>query len=293
LGVAEDFRAFRNNYLISVEKIISISSRYKRITRQLNKDFYYVDSQTSHSLYVGSYGRDTAVDGISDLDIGFQLPFPIYNQYNLYMGNGQSALLQAVKKSLSNTYSSSDVGGDGQVVVIDFSDGITFEILPYFVSQSNTWTYPYSKNGGTWKTCNPRAEIEAIKRRSDSTNKNLKHLCRMVRVWKNVQSVPMSGMLIDTLAYQFIESWPYSNKSYSYHDFMMRDFFELLSRQNQTQLWWRAPGSGSTVARKGVFEHKARNAYLRACEAIQYNDDNHQWSRRQKWREIFGSQYPA
>ena len=142
---------------IPASTINSISNRYKRITKQLNIDFYSSYSETRHSLYVGSYGRDTAAYSISDLDVGFQLPFDLYTKYNAYLGNGQSALLQAVKKSLQTTYSSSDIGGDGQVVVINFSDGITFEILPYFINNGGSWTYPCSNNGGSWKTCNPIA----------------------------------------------------------------------------------------------------------------------------------------
>ena len=292
MGVAEDFRTFRANYIIPASTINSISNRYKRITKQLNIDFYSSYSETSHSLYVGSYGRDTAAYGISDLDIGFQLPVGLYTKYNAYLGNGQSALLQVVKKSLQTTYSSSDIGGDGQVVVINFTDGITFEILPYFINNGGGWTYPCSNNGGSWKTCNPIAEIAAIKSRSDNTNRNLKNLCRMMRLWKDYCSVPMSGMLIDTLAYRFIENWEYREKSYLYHDFMARDFFSMMSEQNKDQQWWSAPGSGSYIHRKGIFEHKARSAYLRACEAIQYNEDSYEWSRRKKWREVFGSRYP-
>lgn len=292
MGVAEDFRTFRSNYIIPVGTTSSISSRYKRITKQLNIDFYSSYSEASHSLYVGSYGRDTAAYGISDLDVGFQLPAVLYKRYDSYIGNGQSALLQAVKRSLQKTYSTSSVGGDGQVVVIQFSDGITFEILPYFINTVGTWTYPCANNGGNWKPCDPQSEMKAVKIRSDITNKNLKNLCRMMRIWKDFCSVPISGMLIDTLAYQFIEKWEHRDKSYLYHDFMARDFFDMAYNQNQHQQWWSAPGSGSRVHRKGAFEHKARSAYLRSCEAIQYNADDYQRSRRKKWREVFGSRYP-
>jgi hypothetical protein len=291
VGIGEDFAAFRSNYLISGEKIQSISYRYKRITRQLNKDFWNSDSETAHSLYVGSYGRDTAAHGISDLDIGFLLPAQFYQQYNAYSSNGQSALLQAVKRSIQKTYSTSESFGDGQVVVINFDDGITFEVLPAFEKTNGSWLYPNANNGGSWKECNPRAEIEAISIRSASTNRNLKNLCRMMRVWKDYCNVPISGMLIDTLAYQFMEKWEYRDKSFLYHDYMARGFFAFLSNQDATQNFWRAAGSGSWVGRKGRFEHKARSAYLRACEAIQYN--NYEWSRRQKWREIFGTLYPG
>jgi hypothetical protein len=293
MGVGEDFETFKNNYNITAELIGSISYRYKRITRQLNSDFWSANSETAHSLYVGSYGRDTAAKGISDLDIAFELPNALYHQYNQHQGNGQSALLQVVKKSMQNTYPSSDTVGDGQVVVIKFTDGIKFEVLPVFVNKdSQSFTYPNANNGGSWKICNPRAEIAAVSRRSDETNRNLKYLCRMMRVWAGYCSVPMSGLLIDTLAYQFLENFQYRDKSFLYHDFMARDYFNYLHGQDQNQTNWRAPGSGSYVYRTGVFENKARSAFLRAEEAIAYNDD-HTWSRRQKWREIFGPLYPG
>lgn len=115
----------------------------------------------------------------------------------------------------------------------------------------------------------------------------------MMRVWRDHCSVPMSGALIDTLAYQFIENYEHREKSFLYHDFMARDYFDYLSKQDEKQTIWRAPGSGSHVTRKGVFEHKARSAYLRSIEAISYNDTSYEWSRRQKWREVFGPLYPG
>src|SRR5687768_15575227 len=100
-------------------------------------------------------------------------------------------------------------------------------------------------------------------------------------------------MLIDTLVYQFIENYEHRDKSFLYHDFIARDYFNFLSQQDEKQTVWRAPGSGSHVHRKGIFESKARSAYLRSVEAINYNDNSHEWSRRQKWREVFGPLYPS
>jgi hypothetical protein len=292
MGVGDDFSTFKDNYQITATLIQSISYRYKRITRQLNTDFWDTNSETSHSLYVGSYGRDTAAKGLSDLDIAFILPNAEYHKYNAYQTNGQSALLQAVKKSIRNTYPTSDSFGDGQVVVINFDDGLKFEILPVFENSDNqSFTYPNANDGGSWKVSYPRAEIAAVATRSDATNKNMKYLTRMARVWCKYCDVPMSGMLIDTLGYQFIENYQYRDKSFLYHDYLMRDYFDFLSKQDQNQAHWRAPGSATHVNRKGVFEHKARSAYLRACEAIEY--DSQEWSRRRKWREVFGTLYPG
>jgi hypothetical protein len=184
MTVADEFSDFNDACKIPASKIGSIAARYQRITRQLNRDFWSTESETAHSLYTGSYGRDTAAKGISDLDMGFVLPYRIYEQYHAYQNNGQSSLLQAVKKSLQNTYPTSDIAGDGQVAVIRFDDGITFEILPVFENKDgSSWTYPNANAGGSWKVCNPRAEIKAIADRHSVTNSNLKRICRMTRIW--------------------------------------------------------------------------------------------------------------
>ena len=290
--MADDFRRFSANYNIPGPIVSSISYRYRRITRQLNYDFWGSDSEIAHSMYVGSYGRDTAANGISDLDVAFTLPRSYYYQYDGHLFNGQSALLQAVKRSIQKTYRTSESFGDGQVVVVSFTDNITFEILPVFDLGSGSLTYPNANTGGSWKTTSPRAEIAAISARNALTNRNLKRLARMMRLWKAWNDVPMSGMLIDTLAYQFMASYPYRDKSFLFHDVMARDFFYFLSRQNVNQTIWRAPGSGSYVVRKGLFERKARSAYIRAAEAIAYDLGGYEWSRRKKWREVFGPLFP-
>lgn len=293
MGVYDEFCAFKDNYNIGKDLISSIGQRYRRITSRLNKDFWATDSETAHSLYVGSYGRDTAAKGISDLDVGFRLPYDLYAKYDAYQVNGQSALLQAVRNSLLTSYTSSKVGGDGQVVVISFTDGITFEVLPYFDNVGGTWTYPDSNGGGSWKTCNPQAEIGAVHARNLLVNRNLKPLCRMMRVWKDFNSVPMTGALIDTLAYQFIDTWPHKAHSYSFHDYMARDYFKYLYDLDRNQEYWLMPGSGSRAYKTGVFWVKALTDYNIAVEACHLQTDDGASTRRAKWRSVFGPTFPV
>jgi len=249
MALADWFSTFCSN--LTIQNGSSISTRYKAITRRLSTDFWNTTSETSHSLYVGSYGRNTAIRGFSDLDMVFELPSALYSKYDAYSSNGQSALLQAVRSSMKKTYSTSSIGGDGQVVVVSFQDGVTFEVVPVFNNQGGTYTYPDSNNGGSWKTTNPKPEIQAIKNRNIVCNYNLIPLCRMMRSWKNKWNVPIGGLLIDTLAYQFIENYEYRDKSYLYYDFMCRDFFKWMSEQSSEQVFWRAPGSGQYVYGKG------------------------------------------
>lgn len=247
---------------------------------------------TSGGRYVGSFGRNTANSWVSDIDMVFEMPFAIYNQYNNYQGNGQAALLQAVKNSIAQTYYNTYLKGDGQVVKVSFADDMTFEVLPGFKNSDDLYTFADSNGGGSWKTTNPITEISAVSTGDSLTNSNLRPLCRMARSWKFYCNVPIKGLLIDTLAYRFLTSWNERDKSYLYYDWMSRDFFEYLKNQSKDQTTWYAIGSSQPIYNPENFRYKATQAYNKSCEAIQYQTDDKEWSSKQKWREIFGYRFP-
>ncbi|MBT9151688.1 MAG: hypothetical protein DDT40_01884 [candidate division WS2 bacterium] len=114
----------------------------------------------------------------------------------------------------------------------------------------------------------------------------------MARAWKEKNSVAISGILIDIFAYNFISTWEYRDKSYLYYDFMSRDFFDYLSKRDKTQNSWKAMGSGRYIYRTGSFETKAASAYSLACEVISKESD-YPTTAKSKWREIYGSRFPA
>lgn len=292
MGLGDWFSTFCAN--TQIKDGGTISDRYKAITKRLNTDFWSTTSDIAHSLYAGSYGRNTAIQGFSDLDMIFQLPYSVYQQYHNYSGNGQSALLQRVKVSIEKTYSKTSIRADGQVILVPFNDGITFEVVPAFINKDNSYTFPDANAGGRWRTTNPRPEIESIATRNRDCNFNLVPLCRMMRAWKRKWEVPIGGLLVDTLAYQFIENYEYRDKSYFYYDFTCRDFFKWMANQNEKQEYWKAPGSGQYVFGKGLFQYKAKRCYNIALEAIAHENatPKQEWSAKQKWRDIFGTAFP-
>lgn len=292
MSVSDYFSTFCSNLRMSTDTVSTIQSRYRQITKRINTDYWESTSETLHSLYVGSYGRGTEI-WTSDIDMIVQLPYATYEKFNGYSSNGQSALLQEVKSVLQKTYSTSYVKGDGQVIGINFTDGINFEIVPAFINNDDSYTYPDSNNGGSWKTTDPKKEIAAMNTRNNDTNKNLKRLCRMARAWKKNCNVSMSGILIDTLAYKFIADWEYKDKSYLYYDYMSRDFFEYLKDIDTSQSYWLAPGSNRYVWKTDNFQSKAKTAYNNAVDAIAYENNNQSYSSKQKWREIYGTKFPA
>lgn len=273
------------------EDIQTVSNRYKSITKRINIDYWGSNSETINSLYVGSYGRGTAIH-LSDIDMLVQLPYEIYKKFDGYSGNGQSALLQEVKKVIEKTYAISSLKSDGQIISIPFTDGINFEVLPAFINKDGSYTFANTNNGGSWKITDPKAEIKEINSMNALCNKNLKRLCRMARAWKEKNNVSIPGMLIDTIAYNFISTYAYKNKSYLYYDFMSRDFFDYLSTRDQNQQYWKAMGSGRYIYRTGNFENKSGLAKNISIEAIEKMNLGYTTTAVNKWREIYGSKFP-
>lgn len=292
MGVGEWFTEFCGALAICKEKRMSLAYRTGRITKALNLTLRNTDSDSANRFYVGSMGRNTAIPSVSDVDLLYVLPNAMYHQYNAYTGNKQSALLQAVRAAIRTTYKASDVFGDGQVVVIAFDDGVTYEVLPAFLNTTCGYTFADTNSGGSWRECKPKHEIDFFSSRNGACNYNLVQLGRIARAWRDNNMVSMSGMLIDTLAYQFIGAWQWRDKSFLYYDWMTRDFFTFLAGQPTTQTYWLAPGSGSYVYGCG-FTYKARQAELRTLEAIEYQSKSMDWSAKQKYREIYGTSFPV
>ena len=291
MGIASWFETFCKNLRMEAGVVSTIQSRYKSITRRINLDYYNINSETSNTLYVGSYGRGTDIL-VSDIDILVKLPYSTYVQYNSYFGNGQSALLQELKIVIQKTYSTSHVRGDGQVIVVAFADGVTCEILPAFLNDDQiSYTFPDTHNGGSWKITNPKAEIIEISRANKEWNKNLKRLCRMARAWKLKWDVPVGGLLIDTLAYNFMETWSYRDKSYLFFDYMSRDFFEYLKDQRSDQEYWLAPGSNQRAYKQGNFTKEAKQCYTLALQAIA-DETKYPNLAKSTWRKIYGTKFP-
>lgn len=286
-GIGERFETFCKR--LTIDNRSDVSTRYKAITKRLNKDFWSSESETDHSFYTGSYGRGTAARGCSDIDVIMELPAATYHQYNDRKDNGQSALLQAVRTSLLKTYPSTAVGADGQVVVVPFSDGMVFEVVPAFLCTDSTFAFPDSNEGGRWRYTNPKPEIKAISDLDASTKGNMVNLARMVRKWRDQNGVKLGGLLVDTLCYNFLSNWANKDKGYLYYDFMTRDFFDYLSKEDDTKAYWLAPGSRQQANRKGPFARSAKVAYNHAIAAIDHDSKTHEWSANQEWGAIYGS----
>ena len=284
MSISDDFKTFLDN--IKIDNAATIGSRYGEVTAALNKEFRDTESKTANSLQVGSYGRWTAVNGISDLDTIFVMRA---GEWEDYKDGRQYELLRDARAAIKRRYPSTTVKVDRLVVRVLYKD-FHLEVMPAFKLADGSYKYPDTANGGSWKITKPQAELDEMKEANARKNRNLRRLCKMARAWKNKHGVAMGGLLIDTLAYNFLESTDdYDTKSYHYYDFMCRDFFEFLADQPE-QSEYAALGSRQRVRVKKRFERKAKKAYELCLKAIEASGQKNE---RQKWRDVFGNAYPA
>lgn len=288
MGLKDDFQTFINN--LEPDNISDMENTVGEIAKKLNKNYYGLDSDTTLHMYiVGSVGRETAIKGVSDLDIIFDLPDEVLKRFDAYKEKKQSSLLQEVKNVLKERYPKTDISGDGQVVVINFSK-YTVELVPGFKQSDDRFKYPDTNSGGSWKYTNPLPEISESKNTADDTDNNFKYIANMLRAWKNKQGFKFGGLLIDSLTYKFLnENTEYRNIDFDEYFDMTKALFKFLKDLNKEQSYWYALGSNQQVYNcdNGKFITKAGKAYKKIEDLTETSSNVNK-----KLREIFGSKFP-
>lgn len=286
MKTSEIFDALLTNLKVG-DTAETVASRRDEITKALNKDFRSKDACTDYKLMVGSFGRHTAIKGVSDLDMIFILPSGIRSSYD--GDTGPRKMLERVRDDLKARYKYTDIRVDQCVVRVQFtSNAFKFEVQPAFENDAGSFDYPDTKAQG-WMATKPREEIAATKACNDRTSTNMRHLARMARAWKNANGVNMGGLLIDTLVHNFFaQTDDYDSAATGSFDLMARDFFEFLKDEPE-QEYYLALGSRQRVRVKTKFQPKAKKAYNRCLGAI---EDEGNGAANKKWREVFGTAVP-
>lgn len=288
LGVGAKFNRFLSNIQLTESQLNDAKTKHEGVRRTLHNHYYSSGYFSSTSILVGSYGKNTATRPPSDIDILFIMPDSYFSQYYNSTGNGPSQLLQAVKNVLKKTYYSTDIRGDGQVVVVPFTSyGV--EVLPVFSSGVNPGCYltPNTHRGGSWNYTNPQAEKDHISTSNKLYNGNTVHLIKMTKVWKRVCSVPISSLAIELMAVPFISNWEYHGKTSTYYDYMIRDFFAYMQRRVNS--YEPIPGISERYHLGYSWESKAKTAYSQAKSACEYEAGNYPYLAAAEWKKIFGT----
>jgi len=205
-----------------------------------------------------------------------------------YKNGGQAKLLRKTADAIIARYPKTEVYPDTLVVVVQYTN-FKIEVQPVFREADGSFTYPYSKNNGSWRTTKPQDELNATAAVNTDTNGNLRRLARMARAWKNKHGVAMNGLLVDTLCHNFIISTSdYDKTGYASCGGMMRDFLKYLSEQPKQERY-AALGSGQHVKVHKRFEAKAKKGMELADKALDAGEES---KANNRWRKVFGRGYP-
>ena len=280
MQVKDDFNEFISN--LQIDNFDDINTSLEGIAKKLNQK-YYDNSTTDNYLMVGSMGRNTSIKGESDIDVIYELPDEVFERFDDYESNGQSQLLNEIRDVLKEKYPSTDIKGDGQVVVISFTK-YKIELVPGFKQDNNSYKYPDTHDSGSWKITKPILEIEEANNMINNTS-TYRDICHMIREWKANNGVTICGLLIDILIKDFLDNnYEYKWKPKSDYYELLKSVFKYLSDQDEDRKQWNAMGSNQIIENKNFnFIKKGKKAYNKLSNSTDESST---------LRELFGSRFP-
>ena len=150
---------------------------------------------------MGSYERGSAVGGFSDIDL-----LAVVKMSEIKWGDSwksSTAVMQTVRKSLLARFPGTDVGRDGQAVVVRFADGEDpVDVVPAAYvgpGPSNYPTYAIPDGEGNWMKTAPQAHNRYIELRNGGGK--LPNVARIAKWWRISRDVeiPLSGFHVEML----------------------------------------------------------------------------------------------
>ncbi|MFG1255710.1 hypothetical protein V5F79_00170 [Xanthobacter flavus] len=290
IGVIPRFWTFQNELLLTADHIEDGQTKTRGVFGSLQRAYWPDRAGDPPGFWVGSWGKGTQVRPPSDVDVMFELPVETFQRFQSRAGNVQSALLQEVKGVLLETYRTSDIRGDGQVAQVRFNS-LMVEVVPVFRLTTGQFYMPDTNDGGRWKAVDPVAEQQQIQRLDQECNGNIRRMCRIMKVWKREQNVPLKSFQIELLMQEFMEKYQYRTYGYYFYDWFVRDFLAYLISRANTTLW--VPGTFEAIPLGSAWLSKAQTAYQCALSACDLERSDYVISAGLEWQKMFGTRIPT
>ncbi len=318
------FYEFNRDYVnLDPEKTKTARGSRDWLYTQLNKFPENVDSfplkYEERHIKFGSFARNSKIRELDDIDIIYCLHANdahysqssySHNKYNIYTENAGVRLknlsddnqLNSIKvvnkfvSSLSNIgqYKSAKIHRRQEAATLNLTSyDWTFDIVPAFYTKNGFYLIP--DGSGNWKATNPALDQQYVTEINQKHKFSVHQLVRTLKYWnRRVQMPTISSFLFENFVLNFAES---KAELSDYIDVNLINFWNYLKtsvyNNVRDQKGIDANLNKLSYDEKTKVSAKANDAYSNGYEAYRIEtEDKNLNSAINKWREIFGSDFP-
>ncbi|MBQ8508906.1 MAG: hypothetical protein IJ493_03265 [Clostridia bacterium] len=289
---ARDFRIFCADLKIDARLRDQVEKQMRILERTINLDYWdAMSAGQTHLLSCGSYARGTCLDA-QRIDLLAILPGTVYHRCQ---SAGSAA--DDLQRILRQRYATAVCEPDGRTVTLTPAKSLRFHILPTLITTGGNYICPAADGRDSftplrWEQVYGLRDNQRFDERDRACKGNLTALCRMIRVWNEEMDAGMSGEMIDTLAYHFMETYDERCCLQVCYDRLCLDFFSYLIGQAGRR-YWRSIGGKRRIYNRADFGYAARRAHELTEQAIVA----YRWEQPARWyrcwQMIFGDRFPV
>ena len=279
----KEFKKFTSNIRLTENQENDGKTKSNSVCECVHKKYYETKYDEKTKLIFGSSKTKTNTRPLSkdqDVDTLFKIPKDVYERFLNHEGNGPSALLQEVKKTLEKTFSTTNtIKGWGKVVLVQFGENHhNVELLPAYELEDQTFLIPNTEEGGSWDEFDPRGQIKIFQDSNKTTNGLTADLARMFKTWiqetptvhSNYKSYNLLNDIIDFLTTDYINGAEFLD-----YPSAIEGCFEFIKNNCSTSV-----------------NSQLQTATHRAKKAIGFFDEEKPKEASIEWRKIFGDEFP-
>lgn len=239
---------------------------------------------------IGSFSRGTAIRGSADLDL-----LAVIRKEEVTWGGrivSSQTVMSNVRDRLKERFPHSDIGRDGQAVVVDFAQGKeTVDVVPAYYQGPGLGNYPIYRipdGRGGWMETSPELHNKFIADADKASVSKLKNVARLMKVWRLSRAAAgeLNSLHLELLLAS--QGTCLGVKSYSS---CLRDTFQLLSsrecRALQDPLHWAGliPAAG-TEAKRVALLGSIRTSLQFANSAVAAEQAGRQREAVELWKKV-------
>ena len=269
----------------------------------------------------GSFARNTKIRPLDDIDLilTFSADSATYSESTLYSNtyyihsdnasqnlrnlsndNGYLNSGRLINKLISSLqeipqYYRAEIHRKQEAATLELlSYEWNFDIVPAFFTVNDFYLIP--DGNGNWKATDPRVDQARVSNINQKHKGKVLQLIRTLKYWNNRASMPtIPSYLFENIVLNFAEQL---NELSDYIDFNLRNFWCHLKDDiyNKVQDPKGYQGNLNVLSFDDQIKIslKANDTYTKALEAIHFEtQENNQKKAINKWREIFGNEFPS